>query len=246
VGGVGLRQIILKGEDRPPARVRQQPTVLEEISTDQALSDRWVQRDRVWEEHRAESLIVSPSDFIGMPAAMASSAAQSSRQGRGSTSGKAIGTIVHRVLQHWDFGADVESQVAACTGTTLAIDEPEEAARQAIVNEVHALLRTFARSPAYERLRRTTVIGREVPFLIPWNQGRQILEGAIDLLYRFDGQLWIADYKTDMIPLDQVTARADTYREQARLYREAVTQSLGEPVAGFEFIFLRLGVTVPA
>jgi ATP-dependent helicase/nuclease subunit A len=73
-----------------------------------------------------------------------------------------------------------------------------------------------------------------------------MLEGAVDLLYRFDGRLWIADYKTDMIRPDEVAARADLYREQARLYREAVTQALGEPVAGFEFLFLRLGVTVPA
>ena len=110
---------------------------------------------------------------------------------------------------------------------------------------MQALLHIFIQSPAYARLRQATVIGREMPFLIPWQDGRQILEGAIDILYRIEGKLWIADYKTDMIPLDQVTGRADLYREQARLYREAVTQSLGEPVAGFEFIFLRLGVTVP-
>ncbi len=113
-----------------------------------------------------------------------------------------------------------------------------------MVDDIQTLLRTFIQSPAYARLRQATVVGRELPFLIPWNEGRQILEGAIDLLYRVDGRLWIADYKTDKIPLDQVAARADLYREQARLYREAVAQSLGEPVAGFEFIFLRLGVTV--
>jgi ATP-dependent helicase/nuclease subunit A len=152
---------------------------------------------------------------------------------------------VHRVLQYWDFGAEVEPQMAAITGASLTLDEPDEAARQAIADEVHAVLQTFVQSPAYDRLRRATVIGREMPFLISWNEKRQILEGAIDLLYRIDGQLWIADYKTDMIPLDQVAARADVYREQARLYRAAVTQSLGEPIAGFEFVFLRLGVSVP-
>jgi ATP-dependent helicase/nuclease subunit A len=88
------------------------------------------------------------------------------------------------------------------------------------------------------------VIGREVPFFMPWNGGQQIMEGVIDLLYRIEGELWIADYKTDMIPLDQVAARAEIYREQARLYQEAVIQSLGQPVAGFEFIFVRHGVTV--
>ena len=70
------------------------------------------------------------------------------------------------------------------------------------------------------------------------------MEGVIDLLYHLDGQLWIADYKTDMIPLDQVNARAETYREQARLYRMAVEQSLGSSIAGFEFVFLRHGLAV--
>lgn len=159
--------------------------------------------------------------------------------------GKAIGTLVHRLLQYWDFRADAERQVAAVSEASLDLDEVEAAASQAIVEDIQALLRTFICSPAYARLQQATVIGREIPFLIPWHGGRQILEGAIDVLYRLDGRLWIADYKTDMMPLEQVAERADLYREQARLYREAVTQSLGEPVAGFEFIFLRLGVTVP-
>ena len=70
------------------------------------------------------------------------------------------------------------------------------------------------------------------------------MEGVIDLLYCLDGKLWIADYKTDMIPLDEVAARAETYRQQAQLYQTAVVQSLGAPIAGFEFIFLRHGVAV--
>jgi len=200
----------------------------------------------VWEAQRREALIVSPSEFVRKPAAMAPSAVLPSRQERGGQSGKAIGTLVHRVLQYWDFSADPERQVAAISEASLALDEPDPGTRQTMVDTIQTLLRTFIQSPAYARLRQATVVGRELPFLIPWNEGRQILEGAIDLLYRVDGRLWIADYKTDKIPLDQVAARADLYREQARLYREAVTQSLGEPVAGFEFIFLRLGVTVPA
>ncbi len=243
VGGVGLRQTILKGDDRPPSRPREQPKVLEDSATDQAFSDRWAQRDRIWEALRAEPLIVSPSDFIQQPVRMGREEAGRARL---SVSGKTVGTMVHRLLQYWDFDAEVEPQVAVITRASLALDEQEETTEQAIVEEVQTLLRAFARSPAYARLRNATVIGREVPFLRPWNEGRQILEGVIDLLYRLDGQLWIADYKTDMIPLDQVAARADTYREQARLYQAAVAQSLREPVAGFEFIFLRHGVAVSA
>ena len=128
---------------------------------------------------------------------------------------------------------------------SLVLDkEHDEAAQEVIVEEVCDLLRAFVQSPVYERLRRATVVGREVPFFMPWNEGRQVMEGVIDLLYRLDGELWIADYKTDMIPLDQIAVRAESYREQARLYRMAVEQSLGAPIAGFEFIFLRHGTAV--
>ena len=46
------------------------------------------------------------------------------------------------------------------------------------------------------RLRSATILGREVPFIMPWDD-RQVMEGVIDLIYRLDGELWIADYKTD-------------------------------------------------
>jgi ATP-dependent helicase/nuclease subunit A len=246
VGGAGLRQTILAGEDRPPSRVRPPVARLEASAVDQGILDRWAQRDRLWREQQGEALIVSPSNFIRKPAARVFSTASPSRRRQDGTEGTAIGTIVHRVLQYWDFCADAKTQLAAITAASLALDDQDTKAEQAIVDEVQALLQTFVQSPAYYRLRHATVIGREMPFLIPWNEKRQMLEGAVDLLYRFDGRLWIADYKTDMIRPDEVAARADLYREQARLYREAVTQALGEPVAGFEFLFLRLGVTVPA
>ena len=106
------------------------------------------------------------------------------------------------------------------------------------------MLQRFVASDFYERLCRATIVGREVPFLMPWRDGTQILEGVIDVVYRLDGRLWIADYKTDMIPADQLAARAAHYREQARLYAEAVRSCLREPVAGFEFMFVRHGVSI--
>ncbi|MDR4480415.1 MAG: UvrD-helicase domain-containing protein [Nitrospira sp.] len=241
IGGVGLRQTMLQGDDRPPTRQRERPTVLDEAVIDQAFSDRWRARDRIWQTQRSESLVVSPSDFIQKPASVVEP--DPGQAGR-ATGGKVVGTIVHRLLQYWDFTADPESQIASIIHAAPALDGQDEATQETLLEEVRTLLRTFAQSPAYDRLRRATVIGREVPFLMPWNGGRQIMEGVIDLIYRLDGELWIADYKTDMILADQVTARAEAYREQAQLYRSAVVQALGESVAGFEFIFLRQGVTV--
>jgi ATP-dependent helicase/nuclease subunit A len=187
-------------------------------------------------------LLQSPTDFHSPPARVRE---PKPVQTRHAERGQAVGTVVHRLLQYWDFNLDTAAQWTLINRQALALGAEEECgAQEAIAEEARDLLSTFVRSPMYERLRRATVIGREVPFLMPWNEGQQIMEGVIDLLYRLEGRLWIADYKTDMIPLDQVPARAETYREQARLYRTAVEQSLGIRIAGFEFIFLRHGIAV--
>lgn len=242
VGKVCLRQTVFQGDDRPPSMQRSRAAVLEEGEGGDVLSDLWRRRDHEWQVQRSVPLSVSPSDFIQKPAPVVE---REPDQTKHSGLGKAAGTAVHRLLQYWDFSADAEAQLVQVNRASLAFDaQVDEGAQEAIAEEVRDVLRTFVLSPPYDRLRRATVVGREVPFLIPWNEGRQVLEGAIDLLYRLDGELWIADYKTDMIPLDQVEARAETYREQARLYQAAVAQSLGQPVAGFEFIFVRLAVAV--
>ena len=241
LAGVGLRHTILKGSGRMPAKERIMPVMLEDAAVDKEVARRWEQRDHMWQASRSATLLVSPSDFSRKPSRLPRG--EPAAEGR-RLAGNVFGTIVHRVLQHWDFGGDMEPQLAAVTVTSLARDVPDDLDQQALLEEIRQLLRTFAGSDPYARLRRARVIGREVPFFMPWNEGRQILEGVIDVLYYLDGKLWIADYKTDMIPLDQVVTRAEAYREQAILYQEAVARSLGEPVAGFEFIFLRHGIAI--
>ncbi len=241
-GHAGLRQTILQSEDRPPSRPRAQSVVLETGLTDASLSAHWAQREQQWNVQMAMPLVVSPTDFHSSPTpVMKSEPGTTRRTGLGQT----VGTTAHRLVQYWDFNRDASAQLALINRQSLVLDkEHDEAAQEVIADEVCELLRTFVQSPAYERLRRATVVGREVPFFMPWNEGRQVMEGVIDLLYRLDGALWIADYKTDMIPLDQIAVRAESYREQARLYQMAVEQSLGAPIAGFEFIFLRHGTAV--
>jgi ATP-dependent helicase/nuclease subunit A len=98
-------------------------------------------------------------------------------------------------------------------------------------------------SDAYRTIQRATILGREIPYVIPWEEG-QVMEGVIDVIYRLDERLWIADYKTDQIPADEAPARAQRYAHQARIYRAAVERCLSESVGGFHFIFLRPGITV--
>jgi ATP-dependent helicase/nuclease subunit A len=78
---------------------------------------------------------------------------------------------------------------------------------------------------------------------MPWGEG-QVMEGVIDVIYRLDGTIWIADYKTDRATRSEAQAKARLYARQAAIYREAATRCLGLPQVSFQFLFLRAGVSV--
>jgi ATP-dependent helicase/nuclease subunit A len=78
---------------------------------------------------------------------------------------------------------------------------------------------------------------------MPLGEG-QMMEGVIDLIYRLDGRIWIADYKTDDAAAEDLQAIADRYRPQADNYSRAVASALGLPSPSFQFIFLRPGIAV--
>lgn len=114
-----------------------------------------------------------------------------------------------------------------------------------IMKEARDVLKTFARSEAYAELRDATILGREVPFMMPWaGPPPTIMEGRIDLLYEKDGGLWVADYKTDRVAEADIPDRMALYRPQAEAYTNAVRQAFGRTPAGFKLIFLRLGKSV--
>ncbi len=131
--------------------------------------------------------------------------------------------------------------------------------RGEVLAEARAVLEAFARSDAYAELKDATILGREVPFLMPWpgppptvgaggasaGPPPALMEGRIDLLYKVDGTVWLADYKTDRLTDADMADRAEAYREQARIYIEAVRHALGQRPAGLKIIFLRLGKAVP-
>lgn len=157
--------------------------------------------------------------------------------------GRLVGVVAHRLLEQWDFSRD-PSGLFAQVGTVLrsVLGPDEQSHVEAVESSVKELFATFGRSEAYARLRSSQILGREVPFIMPWGD-RLVMEGVVDLLYRLDGELWIADYKTDGVSADQAAARAERYRTQSEVYKAAVKQGLGaEP--RFHCVFLRCGVAI--
>jgi len=193
------------------------------------------------------------------------------------TLASAIGGLVHKALEDWSYRDAVEVMLEQLDRHAARwLPDEFKGNRDEILTEAREVLQAFARSDAYAELSEATILGREVPFLMPWpgpppamvgtggarfagpppagvgvggaplvGPPPTLMEGRIDLIYKRDGMVWLADYKTDRVTEADATERAEAYREQARIYTEAVRHVLGHRPAGFKILFLRLGKAVP-
>ncbi|GJL55659.1 MAG: hypothetical protein NPIRA02_27910 [Nitrospirales bacterium] len=210
---------------------------------------RWAERDRAWKERLHTASYLTPTlrkprgsrvEALGNEGALL--------RGRGTF----IGSLIHRVLEQWDFSADrhsLERHIAAVCAHLVLHEGTEE--RQAILRDVCNVLDAFLDSPAYAMLQGATIRGREVPFTIPWDcvpngemaitDGAGVMEGVIDLVYERDGRVGLVDYKTDRIAETDIPERMRVYQEQADIYKQAAQRCLALHEVQCQFIFLRLG-----
>ena len=206
-----------------------------------SLARLWDERTARWQTVRAGTWHVTPSsvheslpfsDFDSVP-----------RFG-GREASRLVGVIAHHILEEWDFDRPPE-ELLMRIGPSLERFLPQELneVRSKVADSLTEIFTAFSASESYARLSSGAILGREVPFVMPWGD-RQVMEGVIDVIYRLDGKIWIADYKTDRTTTSEAPARAELYAHQAAIYREAVTRCLGLSQASFQFLFLRAGVSV--
>ena len=167
-----------------------------------------------------------------------------------------LGTLIHLFLEHWDFTCEKCSMPALLTrlaNTYFAqealllrvLPDPKEGKLNlekddpmtevvATVDEAQRLLADFIGSEAWEEIKGSEILGREVPFFY----GSPLMRGTIDILYRLPTrQLVIGDYKSGHIRQD--------YAAQGQAYKEAVKRALAED-AVFKVINLREETTHPS
>jgi ATP-dependent helicase/nuclease subunit A len=199
------------------------------------------ERQVEWEQRRTTPRRLTPSSLAGgRPEAVFPRTVT----GRDADLARLVGVCAHAVLEQWDFTrprAEICTVIEQIICRYVAQDHPQLMAN--VTEDLTALFERFLSSEPYKRLQGATVLGREVPFVMPLGEG-QMMEGVIDLIYRLDGRIWIADYKTDDVAAADVQARVDHYRSQADSYSRAVASSLGLPSLSFQFIFLRPGIAV--
>ena len=165
------------------------------------------------------------------------------REKRTDVGARLIGICVHALLERWDFSRATPPSEAELESFCRSFIPSGANILEEVRDELVSITHAFLASECYRRVQGAAILGREIPFVIPWREG-QVMEGVIDLMYRLDGRLWIADYKTDRIAAAEALARAERYKEQATAYRAAAAHCLGGEAASFEFIFLRPGVRV--
>jgi ATP-dependent helicase/nuclease subunit A len=204
------------------------------------IAELWKERSTRWDQVRRTPRRLTPTSLV----TRSDHPAAETRDRAHQEVGRLVGVAAHRLLERWEFDQAPDrllDRIGPAVQASLAPEERELA--PLVTDSLQGLFATFITSEVYERLRAATILGREVPFLIPWGEG-QIMEGVIDLIYRLDGRVWIADYKTDQVTAKDAPDRALVYEPQSRIYRTAAEHCLREPIGGFEFVFLRPAVRV--
>jgi ATP-dependent helicase/nuclease subunit A len=158
--------------------------------------------------------------------------------------GRLVGVLAHRVLEQWDFHLPPQALLERIEPTIRQHLTPDEAELvSAVAESLREILGNFMQSELYQQLASATILGREVPFAMSWEEG-QIVHGVMDVIYRLDGRIWIGDYKTDAVTAKEVPERAERYRVQMTLYKTAAQKSLQLSRVSARVLFLRCGVGV--
>jgi ATP-dependent helicase/nuclease subunit A len=150
---------------------------------------------------------------------------------------RAAGIAVHRLLESCPY--------TALSGLMKPLGrESLRAARElgvdpdAVRAETAAVLGGFLDSPLAAHLSAVEVLGKELPMLYREPSG-VVVFGYLDLLYRWEGRVVVADYKTEPFLGPE---QAEVYRSQLTAYATAVAGALSLPEPPvMELLFLRPG-----
>jgi ATP-dependent helicase/nuclease subunit A len=241
IGASSIPHLVVEAPER--RRPRRSPPAMSANSTVDPVSvaELWRTRSSAWMQARTAPRQVTPTGVIRQTEPVPLHPVPS---GRDSEVGRLVGVSAHRLLERWDFANDpirFVDHIEAAVQTSLAGNHQDLAS---IVSEsMRELFALFGRSDVYARLRTATILGREIPFMMPWGKS-QVMNGVIDVMYRLDETIWIADYKTDAVTPEQAAAHVERYRTQSEVYKAAAKRSLGIEDVRFHCLFLRCATAI--
>ena len=148
-----------------------------------------------------------------------------------------IGTLNHMFLQHIDFKKsyaedDLKNQLIYLVDNEFITKEESE-----VINI--SRIQDFLGSEFGQRIKNSKTIYKEESFVMNYNGS--VLSGTVDLFFEEENHIVLVDYKTDHIPLNEVTKRASYYKSQLDMYKEAIQKAFGKEVRQSYIYFLSLG-----
>lgn len=154
------------------------------------------------------------------------------------------GTATHELLSHIDLNAKNINQIR---------EQIDMLMDKRILTELEAefidmdKVKKFLNSSIADRMRAAKELRREQPFTIKKNleQGESIIQGIIDCCFVENDNWVLLDFKTDSVYEKQkILDRAEYYRDQLELYKEALEKTTGMDVKDSYIYFLSVGELV--
>ncbi len=254
IGEVCMRQNVVTANDLPPVKSQISSRKSEQSvrTSERVLSlDHHQVREKAWQQTMIDSAYLTPS--LLHPSQANKPFSQMYSQRSRSTS-QHLGSLVHQLLEQWNFyltPKNFRNQVREFFQKRPLLELGDDE-KKSLVLEIEELMETFLRSASYLELQQAIIIGREIPFVMPWASEAQggvdakprVLEGVMDIVYEIAGDLWVGDYKTDRVTASNIVEYAKAYRRQAQAYMVGASRSLGREVKGCKLFFLRIGEVV--
>ena len=137
-----------------------------------------------------------------------------------------IGLMVHRALERWLFpGQEGFERLLDSVALNEGMVQPAQ--RAAAIQAASRLLERFMQHPLKLEIDAAEPCYHELPYVRPV-PGRSPDSGIMDLLYRFEGQWKLIDFKADELRDEDDLIRAiEKHRHQMQRYAEAVRSLLG-------------------
>ncbi len=247
IGPTSFSQRVMSGVERIPHTQSPMLRMLQPPPDGGDLLQRWEQRERMWKDARSSLRYLTPTQLI---AHERDKRDPSSKVVEESDRRRLIGILAHRVLERWNFRDDplkLEKHVEAVCEIGIPTEWKAEA--EDITQDLRSVFERFGNSVIYTMLRNAEILGQEVPFVVPWEGdsnsdpmfGRDlnVMEGVIDLVYRLNGRVWVADYKMDRVEENNLEKSALRYQQQVQIYGKSVSLALGISLVQCQIIFLR-------
>ncbi|MFV0516661.1 MAG: helicase-exonuclease AddAB subunit AddA [Aminipila sp.] len=169
------------------------------------------------------------------------------------------GTIIHSVLEHWNF----KEGITICkkdkkSAISYVYDLVDKLIMKKLLTEEEGvvakksanLIIDFQLSEIGQRLSLADEINREIPFnLIREVKGENVIvQGIIDCYFREGDRIVLLDYKTNWInninDKDEIEYIKEMYRNQIEMYKESIETVYGVSVSEAYIYLLNAGVAI--